>query len=63
MATWIEAAGMDWTVRKTPIQYYADRAQTDLREDDESVMLVRSDTGAGLSTLQPAINRPHKCKA
>lgn len=56
MATWVEAAGMDWTVRKTPIQYYADRAKTDLRTDDEAVMLVRSDTGARLGIVSPSYN-------
>lgn len=56
MATWIEAAGMDWTVRKTAIQYHADRAKTDLRTDDEAVMLVRSDTGARLGIVSPNYN-------
>lgn len=49
--TWIEEAGMAWTIRKTKLMYYADRKQTDLREDDESVALIRSDTGARLGIV------------
>ena len=53
---WIKQAGMDWTVRKTKIMYHADRAQQDLRTDEESVMLVRSDTGARLGIVSPSYN-------
>ena len=53
---WLEAAGMQWTVRKTKIQYFADRANTDLRVDDEAVMLVRSDNGRRLGIVSPSYN-------
>lgn len=50
---WIKAAGMAWTIRKAKLMYYADRKQTDLREDDEAVALIRSDTGARLGIVSP----------
>lgn len=50
---WTEAAGMDWTIRKSKIMYYADRACKDLREDKEAVALVRSDTGTRLGIVSP----------
>lgn len=54
--TWIKQAGMGWTIRKSPIYYYADRAQTQQRVDEEQVMLVRSDTGARLGIVSPDYN-------
>lgn len=54
--TWAEAAGMNWTVRKTKIMYAADRAGQDLRTDDEAVMLVRSDNGRRLGIVSPNYN-------
>lgn len=48
---WLKAAGMEWTVRRAKLMYYADRAQTDLRTDDESVALIRSDTGERLGIV------------
>ena len=45
---WIEAAGMEWTIRRARPMYYADRAQKDLREDKDNVYLIRSDNGARL---------------
>ena len=53
---WLKAAGMEWTIRKTAIRYFADRASTDERTDDESVMLIRSDTGARLGIVSPDYN-------
>ena len=48
---WITSAGMDYTVRKTKIQYYADRAENDLRVDPDFVALVRSDNGERLGIV------------
>jgi phage/plasmid-like protein (TIGR03299 family) len=48
---WLEAAGMTWTIRRTKLMYYADRAQKDLRIDDENVALIRSDTGERLGIV------------
>ena len=60
METWLESAGMEWTVRRSKVMYYADRAQTDLRADNDNVVLTRSDTGdrlgivsADYSVVQP----------
>lgn len=53
---WIEAAGMAWTIRKAPIHYYADRAETKLVRDDEAVALVRSDNGRRLGIVSPDYN-------
>lgn len=54
--TWIEQAGMGWSVRKAPIFYTADRAGNDQRQDPEHTMLVRSDTGAALGIVSPSYN-------
>ena len=54
--TWLEAAGMNWTVRKTKLMYAADRAGQDIRIDDESVMLIRSDNGRRLGIVSPDYN-------
>lgn len=48
---WQLAANMDWLVRRAKVQYYADRAQKDLRTDEENVVLVRSDTGERLGIV------------
>lgn len=48
---WQLAANLDWLVRRAKVQYYADRAQTDLRTDEENVVLVRSDTGERLGIV------------
>jgi phage/plasmid-like protein (TIGR03299 family) len=48
---WLKAAGMEWRIRKVPLRYYADRAQTDLRTDDEMSVLIRNDTGARLGVV------------
>lgn len=54
---WLEATGMDrWTVRRVKPFYYADRAQTDLREDKDMVFLVRSDTGDKLGYVSADYN-------
>jgi len=50
---WVEAAGMDWQVRRSDIMYYADRAQTDLRTVEDSKILTRSDTGMKLGIVSP----------
>lgn len=54
--TWLEAAGMNWSVRRAPVLYYADRAQTDLRQDKDSVVLVRGDTGSRLGIVSADYN-------
>ena len=51
MEAWLEAAGMLWTVRRAKVHYYADRAQQDLRRDDDMVVLTRSDTGEKLGIV------------
>jgi phage/plasmid-like protein (TIGR03299 family) len=51
ISDWIKAAGMDWTIRKTPVQYYADRAQTKLIEDEDQRVLCRSDNGYRLGIV------------
>lgn len=48
---WQQAAKLDWLVRRTPVQYYTDRAKTNLRTDEENVVLVRSDTGDRLGIV------------
>lgn len=50
---WTNAAGMDWTIRRAKLMYYADRAGTDLRTDEEAVALIRSDTGERLGIVSP----------
>lgn len=47
---WI-AAALPYTVRRSKLMYYADRAGKDLRVDDESVALIRSDTGDRLGIV------------
>jgi phage/plasmid-like protein (TIGR03299 family) len=57
MEQWLEATGMDsWTIRRTKPMYYADRAQKDLRTDDDMVFLVRSDTGEKLGYVSNDYN-------
>jgi phage/plasmid-like protein (TIGR03299 family) len=54
---WLEATGMDqWTVRRVKPHYYADRAGTDLRTDDDMVFLIRSDSGKKLGYVSADYN-------
>lgn len=53
---WQVAAGMDWVIRRTPAQYYADRAGTDLRTWDDKHILVRSDSKLPLGMVSPDYN-------
>lgn len=53
IAAWLDAAGMNWTIRKSKVHYFADRAQRDLRVDDDAVVLVRSDNGERLGIVSP----------
>lgn len=48
---WIKAAGMDWTIRRTPVMYHSDRAKTVLVEDDDQRVLFRSDNGYRLGIV------------
>lgn len=54
--TWIKEAGMDWTIRRVKPMYYADRAQKDLRVDNDFVYLIRSDTGERLGYVSADYN-------
>lgn len=56
METWLKAAGMEWTIRKAPVRYSANRAGDDLRSDDDHVVLVRSDNGRPLGIVSPDYN-------
>lgn len=53
---WVEQAGMAWTIRKSAVQYYADRAQTKLVQHPDQVVLTRSDNGAPLGIVSSAYN-------
>lgn len=53
---WIEAAGMDFTIRRAPVMYHADRAQTRLEVFGGQDVLLRSDTGAPLGIVSPQYN-------
>lgn len=53
---WLTAAGMDWTIRRAPVHYHADRAATDMRKWDDKQVLLRSDTGAPLGIVSPDYN-------
>ena len=48
---WIEAAGMDWTIRRAKLNYFADRAEIDQRFVEDEVALIRSDTGEKLGIV------------
>lgn len=48
---WREQAGMDWTIRRVPLHYFADRQLTDRREVQDEVGLIRSDTGNKLGIV------------
>ena len=50
---WTVSAGMDWVIRRSKAQYYADRACTDLRSWDDKNVLLRSDTGMPLGMVSP----------
>lgn len=53
---WIEQAGMAWTIRKAPVHYYQDRAQTSMVQHPDQVVLTRSDTGAPLGIVSQDYN-------
>lgn len=53
---WLDAAGMRWTIRRAPVHYHADRAQSDLRRWDDQQVLLRSDTGSPLGIVSPSYN-------
>lgn len=53
---WLTAAGMDWTIRRAPVHYHADRAATDMRKWVDKQVLLRSDTGAPLGIVSPDYN-------
>lgn len=50
---WTVAAGMDYVIRRSKAQYYADRGCTDLRSWDDKNVLLRSDTGLPLGMVSP----------
>jgi phage/plasmid-like protein (TIGR03299 family) len=45
---WIKAAGLDWELKRLPVQYFFDAK---LRVMDDRFVLSRSDTGAALSVV------------
>jgi len=49
--TWKQAAGMDWTIRRGDIMYYADRAQKDMKVVDDTKILYRADNGYKLGLV------------
>ena len=53
---WLQASGMTYTFRKAKLHYYADRAQTDLRTDDDNVAIIRSDNGARMGIANAGYN-------
>lgn len=53
---WLEASGMTYTFRKAKLMYYADRAQKDLRVDDDNVAIIRSDNGARMGIANASYN-------
>lgn len=48
---WQQAAGMNWSIRRGDMQYFADRACTDLRLVPDQKVLFRGDTGAKLGIV------------
>ena len=50
---WATQAGMDWTIRETPVRYLADEAKADdqLRACTDMKVLYRSDSQAALSVV------------
>jgi phage/plasmid-like protein (TIGR03299 family) len=46
--TWIKAAGLDWELKRLPVQYFFDAK---LRVMDDRFVLSRSDTGMALSVV------------
>lgn len=59
---WLKASGMTFTFRKAKLMYYADRKQTDLREDPDNVAIIRSDTGErmGIAHADYNITQPYQ---
>lgn len=53
---WLEAAGMQWTVRRSPVLFHADRQKSRLEQFGGQDVLLRSDTGAPLGIVSPAYN-------
>ena len=53
---WQVSSGMDWVIRRTPAQYFADRAGTDLRTWDDKQVLIRSDNKQPLGIVSPDYN-------
>jgi phage/plasmid-like protein (TIGR03299 family) len=50
---WSVAAGMNWTIRRSPVKYLADRAGADLRDWPEQQVLFRSDNSYPLGIVSP----------
>jgi len=50
---WQVSAGMDWVIRRSAAQYFADRACTDLRSWNDKQVLLRSDNGLPLGMVSP----------
>ena len=62
LEVWLQAAGMDWTIQRSRVQYATDRdPSTPLRVMDERFVLMRSDTKAALSVVSDDYNivQPH----
>lgn len=51
---WKKAAGMDWTINRKPLTYFADRACTDLRTVEDTRILTRSDNGNKIGLVSPS---------
>jgi phage/plasmid-like protein (TIGR03299 family) len=49
--TWVEEAGMAWDIVRRKPMYYTDRAQTQLRQMEDKVILTRSDNGNALGIV------------
>lgn len=56
ISEWQREAGMDWNIRRVPLQYFGDRAKTDLLTVPDKVGLVRADTSAMLGIVSEAYN-------